>query len=335
MLDQTRRFSFAFIVLASSFALMGEDCGPAVGLHPAYKPNAVVTDDTIAGAFVVVSSSEAGKKPPKATITRDDTADGPSYLLVVNDSTDASVKDVRFRLFVVDVPLSAAGNGRIADVVVERIPSAKVKKTMADEWTLPVHLYMRLTRTAGDGVMLEFLEQKWIDGERSKDKTITVVELPRDYRKNDDKTLAVSRSPALSVDTAAMQKLLTRALAADAWSDGLELARPGTPTFDFTLTLGDRTIDVQGTRVEVTQGGKKTKSLLKDPKRIEELVRALEKTPRTKTAAAAPSGAAATTCMTLGTAKARCVGETGADRDALVALRDALTTNATSATPAP
>src|SRR5688572_26201522 len=119
MLQRSHRITVAFVVLASSFALMGEDCGPAVGLHPAYKPNAVVADDTIAGAFVVVSSSEAGKKQPKATITRDDTADGPSYLLVVNDPTDASVKDVRFRLFLVDIPPS----GRIADVVVKRTPS--------------------------------------------------------------------------------------------------------------------------------------------------------------------------------------------------------------------
>lgn len=217
--DRLRHASVALFVLASSFALMGDDCGPAVGLSPAYKP--------------------------------------------------------------------------------------------------PVHLYMKVTRTAGDGVMLEFLEQKWIDAERAKDKSIAIVELPRDYRKNDDKTLVVSRSPALSGDTAAMQKLLARALTAEAWSDGLELARTGQPTFDFTLTVGESTIDVQGTRIEVRQGDKKTKSFVKDPKTIDALVRALEKSSRAK-------GAGTTTCATIGLAKARCVGDMGADRDALVALRDAL-----------
>lgn len=350
-----RRFTTPLVVLASTLVLMGDDCGPAVGIQPAYKAGAVVTDDALVGKYTVVSSKGTAKKPVTATITKDETVDGPSYLLAVNDPTDTSWKNGHFRLFLFDVAGAAGPGVRFADAVAEAS-----KKNMSGEWSLPVHLYLRLSRTPGDGVLLEYLETKWVDEERKKDPTITVLEAPRDYRKFDGE-LTVSRNPALSIDGAAVQKLLAKAhTAEDAWGVGMELTKPGAPALDFTLTsttseaskdgfTQENVITVNGTRIKYASSysgrdsgaGAGTspvnaKGVIKDTAKIDKLMKAFQKTTAAKPAKPIPKMDRTThkICLALGQddKKPRCVerlvdDDSGADRAAILELRAALLEN--------
>src|SRR5688500_20382347 len=120
-------------ILGLAFASTAEKCGPATGLQPAYVAGSVVADDSITGEYTIVES----KNPlSKATIKREDTVDGPSYVLTT------PAEKARFRIFLFDI-----GGQRFADVIAERFKPEKDDLTL--ELDLPGHMYCTLQAAAG------------------------------------------------------------------------------------------------------------------------------------------------------------------------------------------
>lgn len=333
-MHRTRLLLLAF--LPATLLLQAERCGPAAGLHAAYLPGTVVADDSLIGSWVTVSGEPSKKKPgtfPLSTIKREDTADGPSYLLVIGDESPTSeLKDVRLRLFLFDVE-----GKRYADLVAEDLSkTGKFAKSMS----LPQHLYLRMLRTPADGIALEYLEAEQVDAELARDPgSLPTVELVRGYSKAQDGELQSTKETLLTADASTLQRLMVRATTNDeAWSLALELTRKDAPALCFSLATttqadGDaatETFDVVGTRVEYSTPARKGKGVVKNPEELAALLKAFQKTAPSRPKARLAKGAAASkTCVEVMKGKPRCVvraegDATGPDVATLETLRDAL-----------
>lgn len=323
-------------ILPATLLLQAERCGPAAGLHPAYLPGTVVADDSLIGTWVTVSAEPSKKKPgtfPLSTIRREDTADGPSYLLVIGDESPTSeLKDVRLRLFLFDVE-----GKRYADLVAEDLSkTGKFAKSMS----VPQHLYLRVLRTPADGVAFEYLEAELVDAELARAPgSLPTVELVRGYGKQQDGELQSHKETLLTADAATLQRLLSRAAASiESWSLGLELTRKDAPALCFSLATtsqdaaGTRTesFTVIGTRVDYSTPTRNGNGLVTNPAELEALVKAFQKTATSRPKVPVKKGAPANkTCLELMKGKPRCVermegDSSGADLAALETLRDAL-----------
>lgn len=331
---RSRLFPLAF--LPAALLLQGERCGPAAGLHSAFMPGTVVADDSLVGSWVTVSAEPSKKRPgtfPTSTIKREDTTDGPSYLLVIGDESPTSeLKDVRLRLFLFDVE-----GKRYADLVAEDLSKTG---QLAKGMSLPQHLYLRVLRTPADGVALEYLDADFLDAEIARDPgSLPVVELVRGYGDARDGERQSLKETVLSADAAALQRLIARAAAnVDAWSLAIELSKKDAPALCFTLTTRSagagaaaiEAFNVVGTRVEQTTPQRKAAGVLTNPAEVEGLLKAFQRTKASRPAVPRRKGSPASeTCLEVMKGKPRCVarveGDTsGADYAALETLRDAV-----------
>ncbi|OGQ17735.1 MAG: hypothetical protein A2138_14280 [Deltaproteobacteria bacterium RBG_16_71_12] len=333
-MHRSRLLPLAF--LPATLLLQAERCGPAAGLHPAFLPGTVIADDSLIGTWVTVSAEPSKKKPgtfPRTTIKREDTADGPSYLLVVGDESPTSeLRDVRLRLFLFDVQ-----GKRYADLVAEDLSkTGKLAKGMS----VPQHLYLRVRRTPADGVALDYLEAEQVDAELARDPgSLPTVELVRGYSKAQDGELQSSKETLLTADAPTLQRLIARAAAnEDAWSLALELTKKDAPALCFSLTITSTGVagaptekfDVVGTRVEHSTPARKAVGVVTNPAELAALLKAFYRAAPSRPKVPLKKGAPATSaCVEVMKGKPRCVeraeGDTsGADAAALETLRDAV-----------
>lgn len=350
------------LLLCTTPLLMAERCGPATSLEPAYQRGVVVSDDTLPGEYVALSvepdgrsgTSAKGWTYPAARITREDTVDGPSYVLELKGT--AEMKDVRLRMFLFNL-----GGAQYADMVAE---DASASGRFAKSLALPQHMLFRLARPPGGGVSLDYLEAKWVDAEAARDPAgVPTRAPPRSFQKKDSANLEPVREPVLVGDTASLQKLLARAaLVPSAWSVGVELAKKGAPALRFSVTTEERELArdstsesvryaVMGSRLEVErlsprpaedQQAPPTRATLKDAASIDALLRAFERTARVAPKVPLPKKDASIyrVCVERGGAPPRCVervkgDESGADLKAAYALAEALRTQAQPSVVAP
>jgi hypothetical protein len=340
------------LVLCTTPLLMAERCGPATSLEPAYQRGLVVSDDTLPGDYLALSVEPDGKDAksnkawtfPSARITREDTVDGPSYVLELKGT--AELKDVRLRMF-----LFTLGGAQYVDMVAE---DTSANGRFAKSLALPQHMLFRLARPPGGGVSLDYLDAKWVDAEAARDPAGVPTRVPvRGFQKRDGALLEPSREPVLVGDTASLQKLIARAAAVpSAWSVGVELAKKGAPALRFSVTTEDRELSrdassdstryaVMGSRLEIVRKSNSdveseiaappTRATLTDAARIEALLRAFERTARAVPKVPVPKKDARIhrVCVQRAGAAARCVervqgDDSGADLSAARALIEAL-----------